>query len=126
MRHVSAFVRDHQLVDLSLPTVRVELWRADAIVLFEWLKTVEMNSVPTTHRVEKQALTDLLTRVEHETDIPSVTQTQIDDAREGRATQSQAKPSWTTLSSVPRRRCWASSGVTPRLPGQGPSCDAHA
>jgi hypothetical protein len=64
-----------------------------------------MNSVPTTHRAEKQVLTDLLTRVEHETDIPGVTQTQIDDAREGWATQSQAKPSWTTLSSVPRRRC---------------------
>jgi len=46
----NAFVRDHQLVDLSSPTVRTELRRADAILLFEWLKTVDMSSVPTTHR----------------------------------------------------------------------------
>ena len=62
--------RRRLLVDLSLPTVRVDLWRADAIVPFEWLRTADMNSVPTTHPAEKQALMDLLTRVERETDIP--------------------------------------------------------
>lgn len=69
-------------MDPSLPTVRLELWRADAIVLFDWLMTVDIESVPITHRAEKQALTDLLARLEQETDIPGVTQTLIDQARE--------------------------------------------
>ena len=46
--------------------------RADAIVLFDWLKTVDLNDVPIAHPAEKQALADLLTRLEHETDIPGV------------------------------------------------------
>ena len=71
-----------QRMDPSLPKVTLELWRADAIVLFDWLMTVDLESVPTTHQAEKQALTDLLTRLEHETDIPGVTQAQIDEARE--------------------------------------------
>lgn len=66
----------------SLPKVRLELWRADAIVLFDWLMTVDIDSVPINHQAEKQALTDLLTRLENETDIPGVTQTQIDEAQE--------------------------------------------
>jgi hypothetical protein len=69
-------------MDASLPKVGIELWRADAVVLFEWLRTVDLDTVPVTHRAEKQALMDLLTRLEHETDIPGVTQTQIDAARE--------------------------------------------
>jgi hypothetical protein len=69
-------------MDAPLPKVRLELWRADAIVLFDWLMTVDIESVPITHRAEKQALTDLLTRLEHETDTPGVTQAQIDEARE--------------------------------------------
>jgi hypothetical protein len=69
-------------MDSSLPKVRLELWRADAIVLFDWLKTLDIDSVPVTHRAEEQALTDLLTRLEHETDIPGVTQKEIDQARE--------------------------------------------
>ena len=43
-------------MDASLPKVRLELWRADAFVLFDGLMTVDM---PITHRAEKQALTDL-------------------------------------------------------------------
>lgn len=69
-------------MDSSLPTVRIDLWRADAIVLFDWLMSVDLNTVPITHPAEKQALTDLLTRLEHETDVPGVTQEQIDAARE--------------------------------------------
>lgn len=69
-------------MDPSLPKVRFELWRSDAIVLFDWLMSVDLNAVPITHPAEKQALTDLLTRLEHETDIPGVTQEQIDTARE--------------------------------------------
>ena len=51
-------------------------------MLFDWLMTVDIESVPITHQAEKQALTDLLTRLENETDIPGVTQTQIDEAQE--------------------------------------------
>jgi hypothetical protein len=69
-------------MDPSLPRVRLELWRADAVVLFDWLMSVDLNAVPITHPAEKQALADLLTRLEHETDIPGVTQEQIDTARE--------------------------------------------
>ena len=43
--------------------------------------SVEVNDVRITHPAEKQALTDLLARLEPETDIPGVTQEEIDDAR---------------------------------------------
>ncbi|MGR6998729.1 hypothetical protein ACU686_12435 [Yinghuangia aomiensis] len=33
----------------DLPTVRVRLWRADAIVLFDWLMSTDLDSVPVTH-----------------------------------------------------------------------------
>ncbi|XAS70392.1 hypothetical protein VUN82_14835 [Micrococcaceae bacterium Sec5.1] len=68
-------------MDPSIPTVSVNLWRADVVVLYDWLMSVDLNSVPITHPAEKQALADLLTRIETETDIPGVTQTQIDVAR---------------------------------------------
>jgi len=64
-----------------LPKVGIELWRSDAIVLFDWLMSVDLNTVPITHPAEKQALMDLLTRLETETDVPGVTQEQIDAAR---------------------------------------------
>ena len=60
--------------------VPLSLWRVDAIVLFDWLMTVDLNSVPITHAAEKQALADLLTQLE-QTDITSVSQQEIDDAR---------------------------------------------
>lgn len=66
----------------STPTVGVELWRSDEVVLYDWLMSVDLDSVPITHPAEKQALADLLTRLEQETDIPGVTQDQIDVARE--------------------------------------------
>jgi hypothetical protein len=75
-------VLHHSAHEPVLPKVRLELWRVDAIVLFDWLMTVDIDSVPITHQAEKQALTDLLTRLENETDIPGVTQTQIDEAQE--------------------------------------------
>jgi hypothetical protein len=43
-----------------LPTVTVELWRSDAVVLFDWLTNVDLNTVPITHPSQKQALADLL------------------------------------------------------------------
>jgi hypothetical protein len=67
-------------MDSSLPTVCLDLWRADAVVLFDWLMSVDLNVVPITHPAEKQALAELLTRLE-ETDIPGVAQQQIDTAR---------------------------------------------
>jgi hypothetical protein len=69
-------------MDPSLPKVSIALWRSDAVVIFDWLTSVDLNSVPIRHPAEKQALMDLLTRLEHETDIPGVTQEQIDAARE--------------------------------------------
>jgi hypothetical protein len=68
-------------VDSSLPKVRLDLWRADAVVLYDWLMSVDLDAVPIRHPAQKQALADLLTRLEHETDIPDVTQEQIDAAR---------------------------------------------
>ncbi|MGH3302643.1 MAG: hypothetical protein ACRDOK_13350 [Streptosporangiaceae bacterium] len=64
----------------DLPTVEIRLWRADAIVLFDWLMSTDLNSVPITHPAQKQALADLLTRLE-QTDITAVTQEQIDTAQ---------------------------------------------
>jgi hypothetical protein len=65
----------------DVPRVNIALWRADAVVLFDWLMTVDLNAVPITHPAEKQALMDLLTRLETETDVPGVTQQDIDAAR---------------------------------------------
>lgn len=55
-------------MDADLPTVNVCLWRADAIVLFDWLMSTDLNTVPITHPAQKQALADLLSRLEYDTD----------------------------------------------------------
>jgi hypothetical protein len=73
-------VRQDLSMDPSLPTAPLTLWRSDAIVLFDWLMTVDLNSVPIIHPADKQALADLLTRLE-QTDIAGVTQEEIDAAR---------------------------------------------
>ncbi|GAA2466373.1 hypothetical protein ACFPFX_11060 [Streptomyces mauvecolor] len=52
----------------ALPTVTVRLWRADAVVLFDWLMSTDLDSVPVTHPAQKQALADLLSRLESDTD----------------------------------------------------------
>ena len=36
-------------MDSDVPIVTVRLWRADAIVLFDWLMSVDIESVPITH-----------------------------------------------------------------------------
>lgn len=75
------------VVDPSLPTVDVTLWRADAIVLFDWLHNVDLNTIPIEHPAEKQALMDLFTRLEGYTNVPygssgtGLTQEEIDEAR---------------------------------------------
>jgi hypothetical protein len=48
----------------SIPTVTVRLWRADAVVLYDWLATTDLNSVPISDPAQKQALADLLSRFE--------------------------------------------------------------
>ncbi|MFD4922964.1 hypothetical protein ACFWNE_16875 [Streptomyces goshikiensis] len=48
----------------STPTVDLRLWRADAIVLSDWLMSTDLNTVPITHPAQKQALADLLARLE--------------------------------------------------------------
>jgi hypothetical protein len=71
----------------EVPTVSLKIWRDDAIVLFDWLMRTDLNSVPIEHPAEKQALTDLLTRLEGFTDVPygtsaqGLTQEEIDQAR---------------------------------------------
>ena len=71
----------------DLPTVELRLWRADAIVLFDWLMRTDLNTVELEHPAEKQALTDLLARLENDTDVPygsagtGLTQVEIDAAR---------------------------------------------
>jgi hypothetical protein len=67
---------------LSQDTVTLTVWRADAVVLFDWLMHTDLDKVPIAHPAEKQALADLLTRLEVQTDVPSVTQAEIDAARE--------------------------------------------
>ena len=54
--------------------MNLSLWRADAIVLFDWLNTTDLNTVPITHPAQKQALADVLSRFEWaaDTDITEV------------------------------------------------------
>jgi hypothetical protein len=55
-------------VEADYPTVTVRLWRADAVVLFDWLASTDLNAVPITHPAQKQALADLLSRFEFDVD----------------------------------------------------------
>ncbi|MGX7678695.1 hypothetical protein ACSMXN_07330 [Jatrophihabitans sp. DSM 45814] len=64
----------------SVPQTTISIWRADAVVLFDWLMTVDLNAVPITHPAEKQALADLLSRLE-ESDVADVDQDEIDASR---------------------------------------------
>lgn len=74
-------------MDSPLPVVSLEIWRSDAIVLFEWLMSIDLNEVPIEHPAQKQALADLLTRLETDTDVPygrsgtGLTQAEIDTAQ---------------------------------------------
>ena len=69
-------------MDPSIPTVDITLWRADAIVLFDWLMSVDMNAVPIVHPAQKQALVDLLSRFEQDTDVIDSTAEEIRAAQE--------------------------------------------
>ena len=38
----------------DLPTESIHLWRADAIVLFDWQMTSDLNTVPVTHPAQNR------------------------------------------------------------------------
>ena len=59
----------------------IGLWPPDAIVLFDWLMTVDFSKIPIEHKAQKQALTDLLTVLETQAPVADVTQAQIDRAQ---------------------------------------------
>ncbi|MEU7122123.1 hypothetical protein [Streptomyces zaomyceticus] len=40
------------------------LWAADVVVLFHWLMELDFDRLPVSHKAEKQALTDLLARLD--------------------------------------------------------------
>ena len=48
----------------TYPAVSVELWTEDAVVLFDWLESTDLNLVSAEHEAVKQALTDLYARLE--------------------------------------------------------------
>jgi hypothetical protein len=65
------------------PAVRwtIELWPGDAVVLFDWLTSVDFDQIPVHHKAQKQALTDLLTALETQVPVAGMTQAQIDRAQ---------------------------------------------
>jgi len=69
------------VMDPDLPTDTIRLWRADAIVLFDWLMSTDLNTVPITHPAQKQALTDLLSQLETQADVTGATDEQIAQAQ---------------------------------------------
>ncbi|WBO68759.1 hypothetical protein [Streptomyces camelliae] len=68
----------------DVPTVTVRLWRADAIVLFDWLMSTDLDTVPISHPAQKQALADLLSRLEWaaDTDVTASTAEEIAAAQQ--------------------------------------------
>ena len=59
----------------------IGLWPPDAIVLFDWLMTVDLSTIPVAHKAHKQALADLLTALETQVPVAGATQAQIDQAQ---------------------------------------------
>lgn len=66
----------------DLPSVTITLWRADAVVIFDWLSSTDLNTIPILHPAHKQALTDLHAQLEWQTDVDEATEQQISEARE--------------------------------------------
>jgi ribosomal protein S18 acetylase RimI-like enzyme len=57
------------------------IWEADAIVLREWLAALDLDAVPTGHETHRDALVELLSRL-NQTSAAHASRAQIDDARE--------------------------------------------
>lgn len=68
----------------SVPTVNIRLWRADAIVLYDWLMSTDLSALPVTNPAQKQALIDLAGRFEWacDEDVSGVTEEEISAALE--------------------------------------------
>jgi hypothetical protein len=60
--------------------VDLRLWDQDAIVLLDWLMSVDLEAVPVAHRAQKQALMDLLNQLEQSLP-PATSSEQIDAAK---------------------------------------------
>jgi hypothetical protein len=58
----------------------LNLWTADAVVLFDWLMSVDLDQVPVRHLAQKQALMGLLSHLDRS--IPSYTAADIEYARD--------------------------------------------
>jgi hypothetical protein len=67
--------------------VTITLWRADAIVLYDWLMRTDLSTVPIEHPAEKQALADFSSALETQTESlygaggSGITQDEVDEAR---------------------------------------------
>ncbi|GAA4180699.1 hypothetical protein GCM10022252_03950 [Streptosporangium oxazolinicum] len=56
----------------------LSLWTADAVVLFDWLLSVDLDQLPVQHLAQKQALMDLLQQLDRS--IPGYTAEDIEQA----------------------------------------------
>ncbi|HEX8081395.1 MAG TPA: hypothetical protein VF557_14385 [Jatrophihabitans sp.] len=65
----------------NVPQVKLSLWRADAVVLFDWLMETDEDTVPVSHRAQVQALRDLLTQLEVQTDVAHSTSEEVEAAK---------------------------------------------
>ena len=59
----------------------IQLRPADAIVLFDWLTSVDFARIPARHQACKQALADLLTALETQVPVAGLTRAQIERAQ---------------------------------------------
>jgi hypothetical protein len=58
----------------------LRLWDQDALVLYDWLMSVDLDAVPVSHPAEKQALLDLLNQLEQSLP-PGATTEEIEAAK---------------------------------------------
>jgi hypothetical protein len=67
----------------SAPDTRweIQLWAADAIVLHDWLMSVDLTQIPARHNAQKQALADLLAALETQAPVAGLTHAQIEQAQ---------------------------------------------
>lgn len=66
---------------MDVPKVEIALWLEDAIVLFDWISGVDMERLPAEHPAVKQALTDLLTRLEESLPVGDLSEDHVERAR---------------------------------------------
>jgi hypothetical protein len=62
-------------------SIQVELWDQDAIVLFDWLMSVDFEKIPVTHPSAKQSLANLLSALEELGFVQSVTTEMVSSAQ---------------------------------------------